>query len=326
MRKLHSAAAGTAGVLAAAVAITGVLAAAASAGAASRSPAARGWPAARGPHHGAPRSLPGAIQPGGPMLPPGAHTAGHGIRAGHLRAHRIQPGGPAFISRRHRLPLMSTNSVDSLNWGGYAAYRRGVRFRYVSASFFVPYLDCTATPDAQSAHWVGLDGLHNPTVEQAGISANCKGTRPIYRAWYEMVPQNPVYVPFAISPGDAMTASVYFSKQAAAFTLRIADVTTGRHISRVTACPGRASCARSAAEAISEPPLGAHGYLPFADFRAMNYSNIQVTDQAGQRGGLRSRWWDTEQLSAVSKSGALLDRPTSLHGGHAFGLYWLREK
>jgi hypothetical protein len=240
---------------------------------------------------------------------------------------QVRPGGPAILARGRHLPPGSglvTTDLTSLNWGGYAAARPGVRFRYVQSVFFVPYVDCGATPDAQSAHWVGLDGLHNNTVEQTGISADCSAGSPSYRAWYEMVPNPPVFQGIRIRPGDAIVASVYYSHRERTFTLSLTDATNGHHFSHTAACPAGATCPRSAAEAISEPPLGPTGYLPLADFRAEAYSGARVTDAGGHRGGLRSPHWDTVKITTINSSGATLDQPTALHAGSAFGTYWLR--
>ncbi len=252
-----------------------------------------------------------------------------GSGPGPAMAPLARPGGPAILARGQHLPArsgMGTTNVTSLNWGGYAASRHGTRFRYVQSTFFVPYLDCASTPGAQSAHWVGLDGLRNNSVEQTGISADCNGTVPSYRAWFEMVPNPPVFQHITIRPGDAISASVSYSRRAAKFTLRLADATNGRHFSHAGGCPAKATCPRAAAEAISEPPLGPGGYLPLANFRAEQYDSVLVIDQAGHRGGLRSQHWDTARITTVDQGGAVIDRPTALHAGRAFGTYWMREK
>jgi hypothetical protein len=241
----------------------------------------------------------------------------------------IRPGGTAILARGQHLPAgagLSTSDLTSLNWGGYAASRPGLRFRYVQATFFVPYVDCASTPNAQSAHWAGLDGLHNSTVEQAGISADCLGSTPSYRAWYELVPMPPVFQHITIKPGDSIVARVYFSRRRSTFTLSLTDATNGHHFSHTAPCPSRATCQRSDAEVISEPPLGPGGYLPLANFRAQGYSSAQVTDQQGHRGGLRSSRWDTTKITTVSQRGAVLDQPTALYRATAFGMYWMREK
>ncbi len=78
-------------------------------------------------------------------------------RAGTLA--RIRPGGPMTApGNRPSAPrAFSGNTVNlvSGNWGGYVAQRRGVKFRYVRAAFFVPYADCASSPSSFSGHWVG---------------------------------------------------------------------------------------------------------------------------------------------------------------------------
>ena len=242
---------------------------------------------------------------------------------------RVRPGGPAILARGQHLSArsgMGTADVTSLNWGGYAASRHGTRFRYVQAAFFVPYLDCSSTPDAQSAHWVGLDGLRNNTVEQAGISADCNGSAPSYRAWYEMLPHPPVFQHISIRAGDAIVASVSYSRRTGKFTLRLADTTDGQHFRHTGPCPAGATCPRGAAEAISEPPLGPGGYFPLANFRAEQYDSVLVIDQAGHRGGLRSPHWDTTKITTVDQGGHVLDRPTALQAGSGFGIYWMQPR
>jgi Peptidase A4 family len=126
---------------------------------------------------------------------PTALAAPAGTRAGTLA--RIRPGGP-MTAPGNRSPArraFSGNTVNlvSGNWADYVAQRQGVRFRYVRAAFFVPYIDCASAPSSFSGHWVGLDGQGNATVEQDGILAACQGSAPVYSAWYEMFPLPPVY-------------------------------------------------------------------------------------------------------------------------------------
>lgn len=236
----------------------------------------------------------------------------------------LRPGGPAILARGARRHGGSTSSERSLNWGGYAAW--GTRFRSVRATFFVPYLDCRSTPGAYSTHWAGLDGLRGGTVEQAGINANCDGRTARYRAWYEMAPQPPVYPPITVRAGDSIAASVSYQDAARTFTLRLRDTTSGQHFRRTVACPGRSTCARGTAEAISEAPLRSGGYLPLANFRGEGFSSIRIVSQAGRPGGLRSAHWNTTRLTTVDTSGTVLDQPTSLYRGTAFGMYWLRSR
>src|SRR5450755_2051675 len=111
----------------------------------------------------------------------------------------------------------SGSTVVSGNWAGYAALPRhpGGKFRYIAATFTVPSVNCSATPNSFSVHWVGLDGAGgtNPTVEQDGIESDCNGSTPEYTAWWETFPGNSIQPVASIdlSPGDAVIASVFYN-------------------------------------------------------------------------------------------------------------------
>lgn len=88
---------------------------------------------------------------------PAALAAPAATRAGTLA--RIRPGGPMTApGNRPSAPRAfpgNTVNLESGNWGGYLAQRPGVKFRYVRAAFFVPYVDCASSPSSFSGHWVG---------------------------------------------------------------------------------------------------------------------------------------------------------------------------
>lgn len=241
---------------------------------------------------------------------------------------KIQPGGPLAARGNERAAALgfshaATTTLVSGNWGGYAVVRRDVRFRFVRATFFVPYLDCASSPFSFSGHWVGLDGMGSPTVEQDGILAACQGSKPVYSAWYEMFPHRPVYFKMTVRPGNSIVASVYYSARNRKFTLTVTDTTTGAQFTTAKKCPARATCRRVSAEVISEAPTSGNAILPLSNFRAMSFSDIAVTDQRGRHGGLRTRWWDTLGVVTEGAHGTVLDRPTSIAQSRAFTDYWL---
>lgn len=240
----------------------------------------------------------------------------------------VKPGSPMVRARGRRATARfgaHANDVQSVNWGGYASLQPGHSFRYVQATFFVPYVNCTATPDSFSAHWAGLDGFSTNTVEQTGVLAACQGSTPTYAAWYEMFPQFPVYPNIVVNPGDSIVVSVFYQQQAKRFDLSLTDTTNGHHFTRRLACPSGSTCRRATAEVISEPPSSGSTILPLTDFRAESYSGIRVTDQAGHRGTLRSGRWNTVRITTVSQSsGAVTDQPTELFRGTTFSTYWMR--
>lgn len=242
---------------------------------------------------------PGQVAPGGPMI-----IAGHS-----------GPAAPARPGQR---------VISSLNWAGYAGNRAGTTFRYVSAAFQVPYLNCAAAPTSYSSHWAGLDGLGSASVEQVGIEADCSGSTPHYSAWYEMYPK-PVSIAFTVRAGNAVQVSVTYKKSARRFVLMLRDTSNGRHFTRSLKCAAKV-CLRSSAEVISEAPSnGSAGILPLADYKAASFSSITLTTSRGHRSGLSSRYWNTFQIIGVGDSShKLAAQPTSLFRGQAFSTYWFR--
>jgi hypothetical protein len=240
---------------------------------------------------------------------------------------RVKPGGPmAIAGNRSSAPRAfwrSTADVVSGNWGGYVVQRHGVKFRYVRAAFFVPYVDCASTPSSFSGHWVGLDGAGNSTVEQDGILAACQGGTPEYSAWYEMFPLPPVYSTMTVRPGNSIVASAYYDSGTGKFTLSLTDTTNGQHFTHTAACPSEARCQRASAEVISEAPSNGTSILPLTDFRAESFSDVVVTNSHGQRAGLRAPWWDTLSVTTENQAGTVLDQPTQNFRGKAFDCYWM---
>ncbi len=238
------------------------------------------------------------------------------------------PAGPA--GKQSSAAASGTLAATrSFNWAGYATTKGGKSFGLVQATFFVPYLNCAVTPGTYSAHWVGLDGFAKTadSVEQDGIEADCAGSAgqtPRYRAWYEMFPQPEAVSTMSVRPGDSITASVSYSPASRKFRLIVADNTNGRRFSVAKACPAR-RCPRTSTEAISEAPSNSKGLLPLADYGAVGFTNIAVTDGAGRRGGLISRLWRTTKiLQYGAKSGRLIAQPTVTHAS-GFANYWLGE-
>lgn len=242
---------------------------------------------------------------------------------------RVRPGGPmALPGNRPSVPrTFSARTVNlvSQNWGGYVAQRQGVKFRYVRATFFVPYVDCASTPSSFSGHWVGLDGAGNGTVEQDGILAACQGATPVYSAWYEMFPLPPAYSTITVRPGNSIVASAYYDSGAGKFTLSLTDTTNGANFSHTLSCPAGSKCQRLSAEVISEAPSSGSTILPLTNFRAESFSDVVVTNSHGQRAGLRGPGWDTFAVATENTGGTVMDQPTQIYRGADFDCYWMAQ-
>jgi len=258
---------------------------------------------------------------------PAASAAPVAARAGGLA--RIRPGGPAVVAGTWpSVPTAfsaATINVVSSNWAGYVAERHRVRFRYVRAAFFVPYLDCASTPSSYSGHWIGLDGAGNATVEQDGILASCQGSTPQYSAWYEMFPLPPVYSRITVRPGNSIVASVYYNSGTGMFTTSLTDTTNGQNFSHSQACPAGSVCQRMSAEVISEAPSNGVSVLPLSNFRAESFTDVTVTNAQGRRGGIRGPGWGTLSMTTENSRATVLDQPTEVYRGQAFDCYWMAE-
>jgi len=268
--------------------------------------------------------VPASIRPGTPLQAVGVGAA---------------PGAAAAAAT-------SVTSLQSSNWAGYAASFGSTTFRFVSAQFTVPTVDCTGVTDtdgAWSGHWVGLDGFRSTstTVEQIGLVAGCDGTSttPIYAPFWEMFPNAANEPNIPVSPGDVINLSVYYNKSTRKFTLTYSDTTNGQHFTRTRACPAGATCRRNSAETISEAPAQVVGstvsILPLANFNTASFANVSITNTSGtHRGGLRSSFWNTSEITQASDgtnvtvagvpiaAGIPLDIPTALSLKRNFSDQW----
>ena len=238
-----------------------------------------------------------------------------------------------------RQALPAIRQAGSLNWAGYAVSRRGVTFRAVTATFFVPYLNCAKSPGVTlSSAWAGLDGFTatSQTVEQTGIAANCSaGGSASYFGWFEMFPNAETKIAMRLHPGDSVTATVSFNSGRGQFQLRLTDNTRGEHFARYLRCPGvkisgkKVRCGRTSAEVIAEAPAtgtSQHTVLaPLSDYGAISFARIAIADSTGHRGGIVSRHWTATRITQVrGPHGPILALPTAV-AGDMFSDYWQRE-
>jgi len=275
-----------------------------------------------GPHPSGPQSVAphGAAPQSVAPQSAGAHSTGDGqANAARPLELRVRP---------------AVGSVDSLNSAGYAVSRGRARFASVRATFFVPYLNCDLSKRAYSSQWIGLDGFvgQADSVEQDGIAADCSAAGgSSFHAWYAMYPRPRVMPRLAIRSGDSVTASVSYDPADARFALSLTDNTSGGHFRVRARCPRGVRCPRSSAEVISSTPAtGTTGHLkirPLADYGAVSFSGISITDRAGRRGGLRSSYWTATRIVQTRPAAPfhLLARPTPI-GADAFANYWSRER
>jgi Peptidase A4 family len=198
----------------------------------------------------------------------------------------------------------------SENWAGYAATGAADTFTSVSAAWAQPTVTCS-DQDTFSAFWVGLDGAGSDTVEQTGTEADCSGGAATYQGWYEIFPNAPVFYDNPVDPGDAMSASVV-SDGGGEFTLTLTDSTQDW---TQTTQQSEPDAELASAEVIAEAP-SSQSVLPLADFGTVNFSNVEVNQQAiGNATTL-------DELTMESAGGADLATPSALTDENAFSVTW----
>jgi hypothetical protein len=182
------------------------------------------------------------------------------------------------------------------NWAGYAATApSGTPLAFTSArgAWREPAVSCSGSgAGTKSAIWVGLGGFVGPGLEQIGADANCDARgRPLYFAWFEVLPYIAYPIKAKVRPGDSLAASV--SVDGYAVRLQLQNRT--RHWT-VTKNLSSEAPDTSSAEWIVEAPTACAGYQCIQS-RLANFGSVSITNVA---------------VGTASTSGALTDSSWSV--------------
>ena len=128
----------------------------------------------------------------------------------------VGPAPGASQARVFAIRAVGDGQVSS-NWAGYAltgtdASGAPTTYTNVVGSWVQPKVRCIAGQPSYSAFWVGLGGFSADAqaLEQIGTESNCDARgRPVYAAWYEIVPAPSIPIAMRIAPGDRLTAYVF---------------------------------------------------------------------------------------------------------------------
>jgi hypothetical protein len=196
----------------------------------------------------------------------GTHPA-LGAGQPHSAPDDASPGQAPHISGN------ATNRATSNNWSGYA--QSGPQFTAASAQWVVPAVQPSQT-SLFSATWVGVDGFSNNSLIQTGTAQQTSGGSTSYYAWYEILPAYAVPIG-SVSPGDVIHASVaQNSPGSTAWTISLADITSGQHES----IPVTYSGPGTSAEWIEEAPTVAGEQSALANFGTEQFTNISSTNSS----------------------------------------------
>ncbi len=115
----------------------------------------------------------------------------------------------------------AATAQEASNWSGYALDNGP--FSAITGSFEVPYLTTDATCNEVTSEWVGIDGLNDNSLIQAGVSESmtnpdtgeCEAGYFYSWAWWEVLPSVATSIatwdsgsPAVVNAGDSVTVSI----------------------------------------------------------------------------------------------------------------------
>ncbi len=214
-----------------------------------------------------------AIVLAGPL---GTRTAGAaGLQPG------ITPAAVAAVAHgtldrvmtgRRGSPLGRTDAQVSANWSGLLD--EGGTFTGVHAGWVVPAVQ--ARPyGTDSSTWIGIGGVTDSSLIQAGTDQGAPGGGTVYTAWIEVSPAHSV-TEFTVSPGDRIDASVAEGTPGS-WTVSITDLTLGRSHSQTFADAAPAT----SAEWIEEAPTFGTALAPLADYGSVTFTGMHADEGTG---------------------------------------------
>ncbi|WP_429350648.1 G1 family glutamic endopeptidase [Paenibacillus sp. 4624] len=77
----------------------------------------------------------------------------------------------------------------------------------MSAESTVPYV-LPSSRRSYSSAWIGIDGFANKNLIQTGTSHNWLKGKPVYYAWWGILPETETIIPHPACPGDCMRGSI----------------------------------------------------------------------------------------------------------------------
>jgi hypothetical protein len=206
------------------------------------------------------------------------------------------PGGAAPGAQS----VHGLTQLGSFNWSGYAQGAANGTYQSVVDTWKVPTVNTSPSGNQFSSDWVGIGGLNDATLVQAGTEADNAGGTAIYRAWTEVLPAAEDPLTLKVHHGDTIKTSVKLV--AGVWHMKVKDVTTGKSAAR-TATQSSAGSSEGSVEAIHERPCIADGCTSTADLANLTQTN-NVTFDPGKYGTSSSATTPLMNLA----SGATLDQ------------------
>jgi hypothetical protein len=175
------------------------------------------------------------------------------------------------------LRSLQTQNLVSLDWAGYSVASNNLfpqpLVSNVSGFWTIPTVTVSSL-NAYSAAWVGVGGLNDESLIQAGSEHDSVNGKAVYSLWYELLPNNAITIPdIIVSPGDEITASVSLvDSYSNTWSIKIQDVTTGQVFSRDFVY----NSSRLTAEWVIERPTVNNRLTNLADFGSITFTDAKA--------------------------------------------------
>lgn len=179
--------------------------------------------------------------------------------------------------------------IHNTHLAGYVAVQKSggsvSEWHDVKATFTVPAVNCSVTPNSTAYHYVVL-GPKQKGSQAAGIVEGCSGGSPFYYGsyWYSEYDNGTINGPngpndvLPINPGDTVTASVNSNTSTGTDTFKVADKTTGKYYQNdYTGAGQQANLFYHSAGVLSYGNISSQGT---ADFGLVSFSSAEVAPNA----------------------------------------------
>lgn len=191
----------------------------------------------------------------------------------------IQPELQVSALRHGPVQGLNLGSATSSNWAGAVITNyEPLSAVSVSAQWQVQWVfpAFTGSPPEILATWVGMDGLENPDVLQAGVDQIFSGAGETANLWYEWYPNPSINITnIPVKAGDNITCIVTSTGPKSGTVLFSVNGVTGTRIGFTI--PGGAEFYGSSAEFIAERPTLGGNMVSLPQWQGVTFSQITTT-------------------------------------------------
>ncbi|MDB5188292.1 MAG: hypothetical protein JWO50_812 [Candidatus Kaiserbacteria bacterium] len=199
--------------------------------------------------------------------------------------------------------------TSSRNWAGYAM-NSAPNYTSVSGTWTIPAVPVSSQTSGD-ATWVGIGGVSNQDLIQAGTDAIVADGSLTYEAWYEMIPDAQIFVPLPIAAGDSVSVTIT-EQTPGTWAITITNNTTGKVFQKSVAY----NSSHASAEWIEEMPSVNNGdILPIDSFGSVTFTNATAVSNGLV---LNLNTGNAQPITLIDRNSQTLASPSSFLSDTSF--------